>query len=287
MKRNGSIFSMKNILTELAEKKSVKTAIKANWEAYHYCLGSSPNVELSISRYLSWLMTGLPDFFMNLVVSTRSPSGGADELIESALAHFRSMNIRKLSWLAHGGVPSAKINKALLSHGLTFKESFATEMAIDLSPLPGDLPIPPGLRIVPVVDEDTLRQWIHVASIGFRIGEKYEKVWYDFFVDAIFNPQFRSYLALLDGKPVGTSQLFLSGGVAGIYNVTCIPEARGQGIGSAITLAPLLEASEMGYRIGILQVSQQGYHVYRRLGFQDFGNLSVYLWKNVRDLMVG
>ena len=124
----------------------------------------------------------------------------------------------------------------------------------------------------------------HVASIGFRINEEFEKFWYDFFVDAIFNPKFRTYLALLNGKPVGASQLFLSEGVAGIYNVTCIPEARGLGIGSAITLAPLLKAREMGYRIGVLQASKRGYNVYRRLGFQDFGKLSLYLWENDRGI---
>ena len=153
-------------------------------------------------------------------------------------------------------------------------------MAIDLSSLPEDQPTHHDLRIIPVVDENTLRQWIHVASIGFKISEKFERLWHDFFVDAIFNPQFQTYLALSNGKPVGTSQLFLSEGVAGIYNVTCIPEVRGQGIGSAITLAPLLEARKLGYRIGILQASKQGYNAYRRLGFEDFGKLSLYLWEN-------
>jgi ribosomal protein S18 acetylase RimI-like enzyme len=277
---------MNKILREHSGRKSVKPAIKANWEAYHYCLGRSPNVELSLGRYLSWLMTDLPDHFMNLVVCTQLPSEGIDDLIESALAHFRLLNIKKLSWSAQEGAPAGEIDKALLSHGLTFRESFATEMAIDLSVLPEDLPSHPGLRVVPVDDGYALRQWIHVASIGFRISEKYEKVWYDFFVDAIFFPQFRTYLALLNGKPVGTSQLFLSEGVAGIYNVTCIPEARGQGIGSAVTLAPLLEARKLGYRIGILQASERGYNLYRRLGFQDFGKLSVYLWENDRDLIV-
>ncbi len=278
---------MENILSQRSAEKSIKAAIRTNWKNYHYCLGRSPNVELSIGRYLSWLMTDLPDFFMNLVVCDQLPLKGVDDLIETALVHFRSLNIRKLSWLVHEGVSSTEIYKALLAHGLTFRESFATEMAVDLSSLTEDLPTHPDLRIVPVADEYALRQWIHVASIGFRISEKFEKVWYNFFVDTIFNPQFRTYLALLDGKPVGTSQLFLSEGVAGIYNVTCISEARGQGIGSAVTMAALLKAREMGYRISILQASQQGYRVYRRLGFQDFGNLSVYLWENARDLMVG
>jgi len=134
------------------------------------------------------------------------------------------------------------------------------------------------------VGGETLKQWIHVAGIGFGVREEFEDIWYDFFVEAIFDMRFRTYLALLNGQPVGTSQLFLSAGVAGIYNVTCIPEARGQGIGAAVTLAPLLQARKLGYRISILQASQRGYSVYRRLGFQDFGKLSVYLWEHKTDL---
>jgi GNAT superfamily N-acetyltransferase len=273
---------MKIILTELSGRESVKSAIKANWEAYHYCLARSPHVELSIGRYLTWFMTDLPDHFMNLVVCNQLPSESVDDLIESTLGHFRSMNIEKLSWLTHENVPSAEINKVLLAHGLRFSDAFATEMAVDLSLLPDGLPTHPGLRIVPVDGEHVLKQWIHAASIGFRIDESFEKVWFDFFADAIFEARFQTYLALLNGTPVGTSQLFLSEGVAGIYNVTCIPEARGQGIGSAVTLAPLLKARQMGYRIGILQASKGGYNVYRRLGFQDFGKLSVHLWENHR-----
>jgi GNAT superfamily N-acetyltransferase len=291
MKRIGSSFNkpirhnyqdspMKNILSKGSTEKSVKAAIRTNWKNYHYCLGHSPRVELSVGRHLTWLITNLPDHFTNLVVCNQLPSEGTDELVENTLAHFKSKNVRKLSWLAQEGAPEGGIDKVLLSHGLTFRESFATEMAIDLSLLPENPPVHPGLRIVPVVAGDVLRQWIHVASIGFGISQELEKVWYDFFVDAAFDTRFRTYLALLDGKPVGTSQLFLSEGVAGIYNVTCIPEARGQGIGYAITLAPLLKAREMGYRIGILQASKLGYGVYRRLGFQDFGKLSVYLWEN-------
>jgi GNAT superfamily N-acetyltransferase len=264
-------------------RKLVKSAIKANWEAYHYCLGRSPNAEFSTGRYLTWLVTNLPDYFMNLVVCTDLPSEGLDDLIEGALAHFRGLNIRRLSWVGREGVPHAEMKRTLLAHGLTFRETYATEMAVDLSSLPEDLPELPGLRIAPVVDGFSLKQWIHIASIGFRIGEEFEEAWYELFADAIYDQRFRTYLALLDGKPVGTSQLFVSEGVAGIYNVTCIPEARGRGIGSAVTLAPLLEARKLGYRIGTLQASKQGYSVYRRLGFQDFGNLSVFLWDNDRD----
>jgi GNAT superfamily N-acetyltransferase len=271
---------MNTILHELPGKKLMKSTIRENWKAYHYSVGRSPNVELSRGRYLNWLMTDLPDYFMNLVVSNHLPSDVADDLIENTLHHFKLINIKKLSWLAEEELETGEIKKSLLAHGLTFRESFSTEMAIDLASLKVDLPTTPGLEIVPVVNTSALRQWIHIASIGFRISQDFEDVWCRFFADVIFDTRFRTYLALLHGKPVGTSQLFLSKGVAGIYNVSCIPDARGQGIGSAITLAPLLEARELGYRIGILQASKRGYSVYRRLGFQDYGNLSVYLWEN-------
>jgi hypothetical protein len=50
---------MRDILSNLSEKKLVKTVIKANWENYHYCLGRSPTVELSVGKYLTWLVTNM------------------------------------------------------------------------------------------------------------------------------------------------------------------------------------------------------------------------------------
>jgi GNAT superfamily N-acetyltransferase len=275
---------MKTILRDLSADKLVKKAIKENWENYHYCLGRSPSVELSIGRYLTWFITNMPDHFMNLVVCTQLPPEGPVELIEHALEHFRSLHIRKVTWLAQEGVPAEKIKRCLLSHGLTLHESFGAEMAADLSFIPSDVPVPAGLKIVRVEDKETLRQWIHVASIGFNVPAQYEDVWYEFFVESVFEQPFWTYLAILNDRPVGTSQLFLSAGVAGIYNVTCVPEVRGQGIGAAITLAPLLDARAIGYQIAILQASEMGAGVYRRLGFQDYGLLSVYLWKNDAEI---
>lgn len=275
---------MKDILVDFSKRSLVKKAIKANFENYHYCLGRSPSVELSIGRYLTWFVTNMPDHFMNLIVCTDLPEDGIHELIGGALDHFRALNIRKLTWLTDEGELAAEIKKHLLAHGVTFTEALSREMAADLMALQEELPFPEGLEIVPVENEEMLQQWIHTAGIGFDVPAQYEQVWYDFFVEAVLELPFRTYLARLHGRPVATSQLFLSAGVAGIYNVTCIPEARGQGIGAAIALAPSLAARGMGYRVAILQASDLGYPVYRRLGFQDFGTRNICLWENDPDL---
>jgi GNAT superfamily N-acetyltransferase len=275
------------ILRDLSSETSVKAAIKSNFKNYHYCLGRSPSVELSIGRYLTWLVTSIPDHFMNLVVCTELPAEGSDELIESALAHFRSLNIKKLTWLAEEGIPAIQIKEYLTTHGLRFEESSGTEMAADLMVVPEYLSFPDGLEIRRIEDAGRLRQWIHVASVGFGVPPEFEDAWHELFAEAVFDQPFWTYLAMLDGQPVATSQLFLSAGVAGIYNVTCLPEARGRGIGAAVTQAPLLDARAIGYRVAILQASDMGYPVYRRLGFQDYGKMSVYLWENDANLSNG
>jgi GNAT superfamily N-acetyltransferase len=269
---------MTNILTDFTDTASVKASIRENWKNYHYFLGRAPSVELSIGRYLTWLITDMPDHFLNLVVCTELPQEGIETLVKDALDHFRTLNIKKLSWLAEAGVPAQEIKKHLLANGLTFRESYAAEMAIDLTSISSDHPLPNGLEIQMVDDDDSLRQWIHVASLGFGVPLEMEETWFEFFNYAACRIPFQTYLGLLDGEPVATSQLCVSAGVAGVYNVTSLPQARKRGIGSALTMHPLLAARRIGMRIGILQASAMGYNAYRRLGFQDFGQLSVYLW---------
>jgi GNAT superfamily N-acetyltransferase len=88
----------------------------------------------------------------------------------------------------------------------------------------------------------------------------------------------RHYVGLLDGEPVASATLFLGAGVGGVWHVGTMTNARGQGIGAAMTLAPLATARALGYRVGTLYASPMGEGVYRRLGFAEYGRMEQYQW---------
>jgi GNAT superfamily N-acetyltransferase len=89
------------------------------------------------------------------------------------------------------------------------------------------------------------------------------------------------YLGRLDGEPAACNILFNGGGVAGVYGVATVPSARNKGIGAAITLRPLLDAREVGYRYGVLFSSDMGVRVYERIGFRRTdARINRYLWRS-------
>lgn len=154
-------------------------------------------------------------------------------------------------------------------------------MAADLHALHEDAPVPPGLDIVRVGNEQTLRQWVETAGAGYGEPEAVLAARYHVHLalglaEAL---PLQRFLASLGGQPVAMSALFLAAGVAGVYEVATIPAARRQGIGAAVTLAPLRHARALGYRIGVLQASEMGARVYSRLGFRQCCTFVLYTWE--------
>jgi GNAT superfamily N-acetyltransferase len=115
---------------------------------------------------------------------------------------------------------------------------------------------------------DELRAWAQVFTMGYGLPSGWEPEIYELQLHLGLGFPVRNYIGYLNGVPVSAACLFLGAGVAGIYNVATLPGARGKGIGAAVTLRPLHNAREMGYRIGVLQSSRLGFSVYQKLGFR-------------------
>ena len=151
-------------------------------------------------------------------------------------------------------------------------------MAIDLQGLNEYRPMTSDLSIEVVEDERALKNWCKTYGAGFGHPDFVVEAFYEIFLCLGFGSTspLRNYLGWVKGKPVATSTLFPGAGVAGIYDVSTIPEARRQGIGAAMTLQPLKESRQAGYRIGILQASQMGFSVYQKIGFKEYCKIKLY-----------
>jgi len=80
----------------------------------------------------------------------------------------------------------------------------------------------------------------------------------------------RSVIATLDGRPVGTGQIGLEDGLAGVFDMVTAEDQRGRGIASLIVALLLAWAWERGARVGYLQVDANNapaHACYRKFGF--------------------
>jgi GNAT superfamily N-acetyltransferase len=257
---------------------ALTVAIRANMREWLRTIGSSPEAELHEGPELTWLLSGMPTPTLNAVLRTEAEPGNLDALIESTLAHFRAKRVPRFCWWVGPDTQPADLGQRLAKHGLTYREGPAG-MAVDLLALNEDCSGPASLAIEHVRDTKTLAAWIQVAFAGFGFPGTEASSGFGLFAGLGFDLPLRSYLGTLDGEPVAASQLFLGAGVAGIYIVATVPGARGRGIGTALTLAPLRDARDMGFRIGILHAAPMGMGLYRRLGFQEYCKMSNYLYQ--------
>ena len=152
-------------------------------------------------------------------------------------------------------------------------------MAIDLGVIGCPLDKIKGFTIQQVHNPEMQRLWAKIAceGTGFTEAATVEVTRIEATLcDAQYKAQ-RRYVGFLGNTPVATSAMVLEAGVAGMYGVATIPEARHRGIGKIMTVRPLLEAKEKGYRVGILTASPMGYPIYNKIGFKEVCKYNLYL----------
>jgi GNAT superfamily N-acetyltransferase len=223
-----------------------------------------------------WGITRIPSAFINNATRVRFPEEQTDDALEAIIEVANVRHVPMRWWLGPGTQP-ADTGKRLENRG--FSHVQLAGMAIRLSGMQAQ-PAESALRVERVGDSGELEAWCKVLALGFSVpqiaadafGRAIEVVGLD-------SLDWSLYLAYLDGEPVAVSSMYLGVGVAGIYNVATLPEARGKGAGSAVSYVPLKAAHETGYQIGTLQASRMGYDVYRRLGFEEICKFDLYVWR--------
>jgi GNAT superfamily N-acetyltransferase len=87
----------------------------------------------------------------------------------------------------------------------------------------------------------------------------------------------RVWVGYVDSRPVASSLAYASDGVVGVFCVATTADARGRGYGEALTWAATMSDPS---RPAVLQASEMGAGVYRRMGFREAHRFTV--WEGER-----
>jgi ribosomal protein S18 acetylase RimI-like enzyme len=266
---------MSELLADLSDPALIK-AIKSNLYALFGVFGRSPGVDVFSHPALSRWRTRIPHPLFQIVLVTAAAPGDEERLIRESRDHFDQHGIAGFCWWFSPEVDPSPWEGPLRRLGFA-PDNDPPGMAVALDAL-AEPASPARLTIARVEDLDTLGIWTRTFAAGYGLPAQMTGDFYQLLVDIGLDSSLQHYIGYLDGVPVAASSLWLAAGVAGIYNVATLPEARGQGIGAALTLAPLRDARAMGYRAGVLQSSEIGFTVYQRLGFRHLCGMDHYFW---------
>jgi ribosomal protein S18 acetylase RimI-like enzyme len=204
-----------------------------------------------------------------------------DDAVDEALAWFRARQAPYAFWWLGPDRAPAGLEERLQALGFDLNIPGDRPMAARLDAL-ADGPVPEGLTVVRVADRKAMEDWRDVFAAAFEIPLFAAQGWVDATLALGFDrAPWQAYVGYWHGRPVSTNLLFGGGGAVGLYAIATVAEARGRGIGAALTRLPLADARAQGYEVAVLYASEMGYPVYRRLGFEALpGRVRRYLWWN-------
>lgn len=201
--------------------------------------------------------TGLPLAIFNGLIVTEPIAladleAALDVLDEARLAHHVWIHEELRDSLAGPIVERARTANPYLVPGMWIRAQ--------RSPVPA-----PSVTVRQVRDAADLDDHLSVLTRG-GAGEELAQAVYP--ASFLADPDVRVFTGYLAGRPVGTSIAIRTGDDAGVYGVGTAREARGRGVGTAVSWAAVEAGLDWGCETVMLEASEMGEPIYARMGFR-------------------
>lgn len=254
-----------NILTDLTPA-TLTGAIEENLFSLFRAMAELPGGRLDENDEMIRFSTGLPSPMFNGVARTRIETVSA-QLLEQPF----------FWWTGPQSAPP-DVDDRLEAAGLTPAGRNWPAMAMALADIDEAQAAPDGVEVEPVSSPRELEQWGTIFCAAHDLPPWSADSW----IEAAHRLEFRDlpwqhWIARLDGEPAGVGLSHTGGGVIGLYGIGTLTTARRRGVGSALTLVPMLQARDEGFRAAILHATPDGERLYPRLGFKEYCRISRFL----------
>ena len=136
--------------------------------------------------------------------------------------------------------------------------------------------LPPNITIEIIENGNDLSDWVLPVQVAFQMDDEMALHYRRRLEQA--SEQFVNFIVKHDKQTVAAASLFLSKEkeIAGLYNLSVLPEYRKQGIGTALHYARLNEARSRGYQYATLQATPMASELDKAIGFQTHSELTIY-----------
>ena len=264
-------------LTELSPENVVR-ACEENYIEYWRCVGSSANARYSEDGGVVMCATGLPQDLFNVVLRSTLDRSQVNQRVDEVLRYFKARGLPGI-WHVGPSTEPRDLGEMLTARGFPHDYDL-TAMAVELGPVDWSWTNSSRVQVRRVSTKRDCADWVACLTSSWE-SPKEAAPW--MLENACFNLSHeamgkkhlhrRKYLGFLEGKPAGTSMLVWDKDIAGLQTIGTIKEAQRNGVGTAVILAALKDAKDMGFKFVVVLSTIEGLKLYRNLGFQEYGKL--------------
>jgi ribosomal protein S18 acetylase RimI-like enzyme len=245
------------------------------------------------------IYSGLDYGVFNISLLTRPVADGELEKRLAELGRFfRQRTLRWSVWLCEDMLDSAvrrNERQIFANYGMRPISQPPGMLAPSLRPPLHPLP---EIEVRPVVDRETRAAFAEITCVAFEIPYAIaqavysrERAWVSNEVsnevsnlasDETSNGPngYEGFVGYVDGRAASIVAVVAAAGAIGIYSLATMPEFRKRGYAEAMLREAVRRISERtGITQVILQSTEAGYELYKRMGFRDVTRFTVYLTK--------
>lgn len=262
---------MHEIINTLEDPRLI-AALESNLEEEMMCFGRGlTGAEIYSDGEIEGFFTGRGHLNGLLRTHLRSQeSAYVESKIQAALRYFRAKGAREVGWSLGRDSQPAHMERYLEAQGFRKLPEENVGMVLDIATMQAQNCDVKGLEIREVVGLEDLKVLRQLEIEGFGSSAEIAQYYFEMYAGVGFGQgtAWRHFIGWRQDQAVSSTSLLFYAGVAGLYGVTTVPQARRQGIARAMVLRAIEQARQTGYQIAVLSPTEMSEGIYRRLGFR-------------------